>query len=205
MLMTIARRHCLAVAASAALSLLPLVGARAQTGAASFVQALGAQLVDVVNAPGPAAAKRDQLQPILDRDIATDQIALFCLGRYLQVATPSQKQAYVQLFHRVLLNSILGHLGGYRGVRFTIGQSSRQADGDHVGTVIYRPNEEPAQVDWVINEIDGGPKVVDVVADGTSLRTTQRGDYLAYLGRHGGSVDDLIAALRRQVARNDAS
>ncbi len=206
MLMTIARRRCLGLAAVATLSL-PLTGAYAQGGGASqFVHRLGSQLVDVVNAPGPASSKRTQLQPILDENIATDQIAIFCLGRYVQQATPSQREEYVTLFHSVLLNSILGHLGGYRGVRFTVGGTSRLPDGEHVQTTIYRPNEEPASVDWVIGELGGGPKVTDVVAEGTSLKTTQRGDYLGYLDRHGGNVAALIAALHRQIARaNGAS
>jgi phospholipid transport system substrate-binding protein len=205
MLMTIARRRCLGVTAAVALLSLPLTGARAQAGgAAQFVRTLGGQLVDVVNEPGAPGSKRSELQPILDRNIAVDQIALFCLGRYLQDASPAQKQQYVSLFHSVLLNSILGHLGGYRGVRFAVGGSTRQPDGEHVQTTIYRPNEEPASVDWVIDNVDGSRKVIDVVAEGTSLRTTQRGDYLAYLDRHGGSVGALIAALQRQIARENA-
>ena len=204
--MTIARRHCLGLAVAAFLVPLSFGQARAQAGgAADFVRTLGGELVDVVNAPGEPATKRSALQPILDRNIAVDQIALFCLGRYLQQATPAQKQQYTALFHSVLLNSILGHLGGYRGVRFSVGGSTRQPDGQHVQTTIYRPNEEPASVDWVIDDVGGSRKVIDVVAEGTSLRTTQRGDYLAFLDRHGGSVEALIAALQRQIARENAS
>ncbi len=205
MLITLARRNCLGLAAAATMFSLPLASARAQaSGAAEFVRTLGSQLVEVVNAPGPASSKRTRLQPILDQNIAVDRIAIFCLGRYVQTATPAQRQQYVSLFHNVLLNSILGHLGGYRGVRFTVGGSSRLPDGDHVQTTIFRPNEEPANVDWVINEVGGGPKVIDVVAEGTSLRTTQRGDYISYLDRHGGNVEALIDALRRQIARENA-
>ncbi len=200
MLMTIARRHCFALAA-AVISCMPFAQSHAQDSDAQFVRTLGTDLVDVVNAPGSAQSKRPELQPILDHNIAVDQIALFCLGRYIARATPAQRAEYVSLFHSVLLNSILGHLGGYRGVRFTVGQASSFPDGVHVATTIYRPNEEPAAVDWVINDVGGGPKVIDVVAEGTSLRTTQRGDYLGYLDRHGGDVDTLIAALKRQIAR----
>ena len=203
--MTSTNRRRLGLAAALLTLLLPLAPARAQAPDAQFVRTLGAELVEVVNAPGDAAAKRPQLQPILDQNIAVDQIAIFCLGRYLQSATPQQRQEYVALFHSVLLNSILGHLGGYRGVRFTVGSATRFPDGVHVQTTIYRPNEEPAQVDWVINDVGGAPKVIDVVAEGTSLRTTQRGDYLAYLDRHGGSLDALIAALKRQIARENAA
>jgi phospholipid transport system substrate-binding protein len=54
-------------------------------------------------------------------------------------------------------------------------------------------------VQWVVDEVDGHPKIVDVVAEGTSLRLTQRSDYGSYLQQHGDSVDALIAAMRRQV------
>jgi phospholipid transport system substrate-binding protein len=39
-----------------------------------------------------------------------------------------------------------------------------------------------------------------VVAEGTSLRLTQRSDYSSYLSHNGNNVDTLISAMRRQVA-----
>jgi phospholipid transport system substrate-binding protein len=45
-----------------------------------------------------------------------------------------------------------------------------------------------------------GPKVIDVIAEGTSLRLTQRSDYLAYIGRNGNALGPLIDALRQQAA-----
>ena len=47
----------------------------------------------------------------------------------------------------------------------------------------------------------GGPKIVDVVAEGTSLRLTQRDDYASYLARNNDSVQALIDALKRQVGQ----
>ena len=206
MLNPINRRRCLGLAASASFLFLPLGAAFAQAqAAAEFVRNLGSQLVQVVNEPGDASSKREQLRPILDQNIAVDQIALFCLGRYQRDATPAQLADYEQLFHNVLLNSILGHLGSYRGVRFEMGQTSEQPDGAHVETTIYRPNEEPAMVDWVISQAGGHRQVIDVVAEGTSLRTTQRGDYTSYLDRHAGSIEALLMALKRQVAKQSSS
>lgn len=184
-----------------ALSLATVLGRTAQADpatSAAFVHTLGDRLVAVVNESAPAAQKRDQLRPIIDQNIAVDDIARFCLGRYYPTATPAQQQQYVELFHTVLLNSIVGHLGSYRGVSFRVGRATAQADGDHVETTIFRPGESPTDVEWVI--APGTPKVVDVVAEGTSLRQTQRGDYTSYLDRHGGSVPTLIAALTRQVS-----
>ena len=40
---------------------------------------------------------------------------------------------------------------------------------------------------------------MDVVAEGTSLRLTQRSDYASYLTHNGNDVEKLIAAMRRQI------
>jgi phospholipid transport system substrate-binding protein len=55
-------------------------------------------------------------------------------------------------------------------------------------------------VQWVVDSSTGSPKIVDVVAEGTSLRLTQRSDYASYLERHGNDIGQLLAALHRQLA-----
>ena len=68
--------------------------------------------------------------------------------------------------------------------------------------VVNRPNNPPAKVDWVISMGSGGPKIVDVVAEGTSLRLTQRSDYASYITRNGNNVQALIDAMKQQAAQN---
>ncbi len=62
------------------------------------------------------------------------------------------------------------------------------------------PNSAPTNVRWVVSTATGTPKIVDVVAEGTSLRLTQRSDYASYMSRNGNNVDALLAAMKRQVA-----
>jgi phospholipid transport system substrate-binding protein len=42
--------------------------------------------------------------------------------------------------------------------------------------------------------------VVDVIAEGTSLRLTQRSEYSAVISRNGGQISALLAAMRQQIA-----
>jgi phospholipid transport system substrate-binding protein len=56
-------------------------------------------------------------------------------------------------------------------------------------------------VDWIINGASSSPKIIDVVAEGTSLRLTQRSDYAAYLSRNNNNIDALISAMRQQVSQ----
>jgi phospholipid transport system substrate-binding protein len=45
-----------------------------------------------------------------------------------------------------------------------------------------------------------GRRAYCVIAEGTSMRLTQRDDYASFLARNNGDVEALIAALRRQAA-----
>ena len=121
-----------------------------------------------------------------------DGVARFCLGRFWRNATPDQQKQYIALFHDVLLNNISGKLGEYQGVTFTMGRTQSREDTQVVSTTVERPNNPPTNVDWIISEASGSPKIVDVVAEGTSLRLTQRSDYAAYLARNNNNVAVLL-------------
>jgi phospholipid transport system substrate-binding protein len=179
-----------------------LPGARAQgVDAAAFVRQTGDQLINVVNGNAPESVKRQQLQQVVDRTVDVESIARFALGRFWRLATPQQQQEYMHLFHEVLLNSITAKLGEYRGVRFTVGRSVPQEGTIAVQTTIFRPNSGPTEVQWLIANVGGSPRIEDVVAEGTSLRITQRSDYVSYLQHNGDNVQALINALRQQLAQ----
>jgi phospholipid transport system substrate-binding protein len=176
-----------------------LPGRARATDASGFVKDFADQLVAVVNGPQDAAGKKQALARVIDQGVDVDTIARFCLGRFWSTASPQQQTQYTALFHRVLLNNIGGHLGDYQGVSFTLGGTETRGGDDFVETTITRPNAPTASVQWVVESASGSPKVVDVVAEGTSLRLTERNDYASYLGRHGGSIDALLSAMQRQL------
>ena len=200
--MMLSRRVLLASAAAAlVLGSLPGPGARAQgNGAASFVEGFGTQLVAVVNGDGSLAEKEQRVRPLIDKAVDVDAIARFCLGRFAATSSPQQLAEFTQLFHGVLVNNITSKIGEYRGVTFKMGETAMRGSEAYVGTVVQRPSTAPTNVRWVVSTETGAPKIVDVVAEGTSLRLTQRSDYASFLGHNGNNVDALIAAMRRQVA-----
>ena len=188
-------------AASALAAVLPPALAQGVDAAqaTTLVQTLGSQLVAIVNGNGTAAEKQARVAPLMERDVDVDGIARFCLGRFGRAATPQQQQDYVRTFHKVMLSSITTRLGEFRGVTFAVTQTVQREGATLVGTRITRPNQEPAQVQWVVDQVDGQPKIVDLIAEGTSLRLTQRSDYGSFLSRNGGNLEALVAAMRRQA------
>jgi phospholipid transport system substrate-binding protein len=196
------RRRLLAFTATVTLAAACRIApANAQaSGANAFIKSFADQLVAIVNGPDGTAQKKAALSPVIDSNVDVARIAKFCLGRFWSTATPAQQSEYTTLFHQVLLNEISGHLGDYRGVTYSMTGDTPQGDSTLVGTVFYRPNAPPANAKWVVDTSGGAPKVVDVIAEGTSMRLTNRNDYASYLSQHGNSIDALIEALKKQLA-----
>jgi phospholipid transport system substrate-binding protein len=199
------RRQFLSLTAGLALAagLVPGVRAQGADAATAFVKSTGDKLVGVVNGPGSTQEKRRELTQILDTAVDVDGVARFCLGRFWRQASPDQQKNYVELFHQVLVTNITAKLGEYKGVTFVVGRSRTQDEDEIVSTVVNRPNNPPTNVDWVIGSPGSSPKIVDVVAEGTSLRLTQRQDYASYLAHNNYSIDALINAMHQQVEQNN--
>jgi phospholipid transport system substrate-binding protein len=194
------RRHFLTLVAVSAL--FPLsVRAQSADKAAAFVKSTGDRLVAIVNGPGSASSKRAAMTQILNIDVDVDGIGRFCLGRFWRTATPEQQKQYLALFHEVLVTNITSKLGEYQGVTLTTGRAKPQDEEAVVSTTVVRPNNAPTAVDWIIANPSADPKIIDVVAEGTSLRLTQRQDYASYLAHNNSNVDALIAAMKNQVSQ----
>jgi len=198
------RRNCLTAGLLAAASALAPGRVQAQSveRASSFVQQTGDRLVAIVNGNMPPADKRRALTQVIESTVDVDGVAQFCLGRFWRTASPDQQKRFVTAFHEVLVTNITAKLGEYQGVRLTV-QRGRQQDNEAiVTTIVQRPNNPSTTVDWVIQQPTAGPKIIDVVAEGTSLRLTQRQDYASYLTRNNNNVDALINAMKQQSAQN---
>ncbi len=198
---TVALPSCLSRARAQGTSAAGLDPARA----AAFIKETGAELGRLVGGARDAQDKRERLQPFVDRVVDVDAVARFCLGRHWRGATPEQQREYLRLFHGVLLTNIVSRMGDYQKteVKVNIGQPDTREDGVHVPTVVERTGNPPARVSWVVQADGGAPRIVDVIAEGTSLRLTVRSDYTAFLLKHGNDVGALNAALREQARQNE--
>lgn len=176
--------------------------AQSNAQAITFVKSTSDHLVAIVNDRGSPQEKRHRLQEVIDATVDVDDIARFCLGRFWRIATPDHQQQYMALFHDLLLTKIASHFGGYQGVRVTMGLARASADTEIVITTVERPRDPTIQVDWVVSTASGGPKIVDLLAGGTSLRLTQSSDFTAYLARHQYNIHELVEGMRQLIAQN---
>ncbi|MBA5727498.1 toluene transporter [Bombella sp. TMW2.1889] len=167
--------------------------------AKAFVNEFGGKLVAVLNSDTSLDRKREALLPLLRANVDVPGIARYCLGRYWRTATPEQQKLYLELFQDVLLNAVTARVGEYQNISVRLVDSVPSPAGQKVTLQISRPHQPSILMTAVI---DGEPpKVVDLYGEGASMRLTQRSDYTTYLTRHGGQVQTLIDALKRQLGR----
>ena len=198
----ISRRFLLAGFAS-----LASTSARAQqmdiTRATAFVDRAGQDLVNAINDPRlNQTQRRDRVASILRTAIDIEGTGRFILGRYVRQASPAELQDYNKLFDEIIIRNLSARFGEYRGVKFSLGRSQQRTEEDAlVSTLIERPNNPSFTLDWRVADINGQPKVVDVIAEGTSLRLTTRSEYAAVIQRNNGRVASLLDAMRGQIAQ----
>ena len=167
--------------------------------ATAFITKTTTELTGAVNGGASTQAKAAALQQIIDRAVDVTSVGRFCLGRFWRLATPAQQKDYIDLFHRVLVQNITGKVGEYQGVAIAVVHSASREDGVAVTTSVTRPNSTPNRVDWLVSSESGSPRIIDVIAEGTSLRLTQRNDYAAYLSRNNNDIQALLNALKQQA------
>lgn len=191
----------------AALASLGALPARAQqmdiNRATAFVDKAGQDLVNAINDQRlNQSQRRDKVANILRNAIDIEGTGRFILGRYVRQASPAELQDYLKLFDEIIIRNLSSRFGEYRGVKFSLGRSQQRTEEDAlVSTQVERPNTPAFTLDWRVAEINGQPKVVDVIAEGTSLRLTTRSEYAAVIQRNGGRVAALLDAMRGQIAQ----
>ena len=173
------------------------------TRATAFVDRAGQDLVNAINDPRlNQTQRRDKVASVLRYAIDIEGTGRFILGRYVRQASPGELQDYLKLFDEIIIRNLSARFGEYRGVKFSLGRSQQRTEEDAlVSTLIERPNSPSFTLDWRVAEINGQPKVVDVIAEGTSLRLTTRSEYAAVIQRNSGRVASLLDAMRGQIAQ----
>jgi phospholipid transport system substrate-binding protein len=193
-----------------ALAALPVAAAMAPASAQTapsadaakaFINQSGQQLVGVVNSGASTAQKADQLRQLVDQIVAVDTVGDYVLGRYRNVATADQHAQFLALFHQLLSYNITYQIKAYTGISFTVNSAALMGNDMVVDTTINRPGQAAADVGWAVDEVDGAPKIVDVIVAGTSLRITTRNDYASVITSNGGQVAALLTAMQGQIDR----
>jgi phospholipid transport system substrate-binding protein len=170
--------------------------------AIDLVERTGTQLIAIAASDDSAREKRRRLAEIVDSSIDIDDIGRFCLGRFWSSATLGQQALFLAQFRELLITKLAAYLPVYRNVTHIVGSASPVKNMQIVAGIVLRHDHSVMLVNWVVGNSAGGPRIVDVQAEGTSLRVTQRDDFISFLSHHDNSIDQLNDGMGKLVALN---
>lgn len=123
-----------------------------------------------------------------------ETFARLTLGKYWRQASPEQRTAFTQEFHRLLLRSYATSLNAYSGERIEhIGQRNEPGDRLLMQTQMIRAHGAPVRIDYRLHKRESEWKIYDVVIEGISLIMTYRTSFSEEIRRTG--LDALILKL----------
>ena len=155
----------------------------------------------LVNPQVPREQRVTKFREILRTSFDINSIARFVLGRYWRVATPAQREEYLQLFEKLLIKLYEEKFQQYNGQTLTV-VGSRLASGGKFALVASKIKDpaapQPINVEWRVLRGES-LKIADVVVEGISMGLSQRQEFAAVIQRNGGSVEALLNVMRQNA------
>jgi len=155
------------------------------------------------------AGNRQKISGLVDTKIAPyvnfARMTQTAVGRNWAKATPEQQTTLTREFKRLLTNTYAGALSSYRAETIIEYKPLRYAAGESdavVRSVIKGTTSEPVQLDYYLEKMDGGWKVVDMNVAGFRLVENYKGQFNGEISASG--IDGLIKKLTTLNNTNEA-
>jgi phospholipid transport system substrate-binding protein len=144
----------------------------------------------------PFATRVQQLQPIVEQVFDLEQVLQNSIGLRWSSFDPQQKQDLLEAFTRWTVATWVSNFDTYKGEVFRISPTLRKVGADEiVQTEIVPQSGSATRLDYVMRNVGGAWKAVDVLTDGSISRVAvQRSDFRTLLRT--GDPSPLIAQLR---------
>jgi phospholipid transport system substrate-binding protein len=186
----------------AVIAIAPAATAIAAVDPAAMIHQLGSQALAILRPGTPPAQRAAGFRRLFRDNFAVGAIARFVLGPYWRIATPEQRQQFVELLESYVAGVYAQKLADYSGGALrVVATRADGVDGATVTTQAVKPNGgPPVTIDWRLIRVDGSFKISDVIVDNISMATTERAQFASIIERSGGQVDGLLAALRDKTA-----
>lgn len=198
----------LAAAMAAGVAVRPALAASDNAeGARTFLQSLADRTIAVLSKKDLTSPQRiETFRKLFAEGFDVPAIGRFVAGRSWTKATDPEKAAYLAVFEDVTILTWALRFDQYAGEKLVIDNLREEGKAVLLESSIIRPGKPSIRVDWRIEKGGSGYKILDIVAEGSSLAIAQRADYSAVIQQNKGQFDALIKALRdkREKLRREA-
>lgn len=168
------------------------------------IQSMSKLVDDIVKGRLPRVEREARFRTLFQRHFNVRLIGRWVLGRPWRTATPAQRAAYMEVFETYIVKTYTVQLSDYGGDQLRVVGAEKDRGGVAVISHIEPRNkrDRPIVIRWRLHKAGGQLLVRDVIIDGISMSLNQRREFASVYAREG-SVDGLIATLRRKIAELD--
>ncbi len=175
-----------------------------ENGAKRFIESLANEALESLTLQEkPRPERIIKFRKMLHDYFAHRTIAAWVLGRYWRKASQEQKKEYFTLFEELLVETYVDRFARYPGSSLNV--SNAQSSGGRdviVASHLKRTDgQPPVKVEWRLRAREGKFKVIDLIVEGLSMGQTQRSEFASVIRQNGGTVEGLLAELRKKIQR----
>lgn len=171
-------------------------------GAEQFVKNVTKDGIEnIINANIPQKEKDARFEKLFNNALDLKFIGQFVLGRYWRIATPAQREAFIDAYRELNIQTWSKRFDEFKGRRFIFQGTtpSNSANQVFVNTEVPMDQGAPAKVVWRVKQTGDSYKIVDIIIENVSLAITARNEYSAYIKKAPNGVDDLIKDLQKKT------
>ena len=171
-------------------------------GAENFVKNVTADGIEnIINANIPQTEKDKRFEKLFNNALDLDFIGQFVLGRYWRTSTPAQREAFIEAYRKLNVQTWSKRFDEFKGRNFILTGTTPSNTKNQIFVNSEVPMEQgaPAKVVWRVEQKGNSYKVVDIIIENVSLAITARNEYSAYIKKAPNGVDDLIKDLQNKT------
>ena len=170
-------------------------------GAEQFVKNVTKDGIENINANIPQKEKDARFEKLFNNALDLKFIGQFVLGRYWRTASPAQREAFIDAYRELNIQTWSKRFDEFKGRKFIFQGTtpSNSANQVFVNTEVPMDQGAPAKVVWRVKQTGDSYKIVDIIIENVSLAITARNEYSAYIKKAPNGVDDLIKDLQKKT------
>ncbi len=180
--------------------LLPLQWAQAGSPARAVVERFDSRLLEVMREADALGyqGRYARLEPILRQSFDLPYITRLVSGRHWKGWSENQRAKMVAVFSRLTFATYADRFDAYAGEQFKVtAERPLKRQRMLVRCELVKPDGKATQLDYVLHQVAGQWRIVNVVAEGVSDLSLRRAEYAAVIKRDG--FDALITQLNNKI------
>jgi phospholipid transport system substrate-binding protein len=168
--------------------------------AATRVDTLYAALLDTMKQAKQLGLKGryDKLAPVLRKTYDLPLMSRIAVGQHWDSMSAAERESVIAAFARMTAATYASRFDGFSGERFEVLQTADRPNGDKIVMTRIVPSDgKPVQLNYLVRNIGGEWRIIDVYLNGTISELASRRAEFGSILKSGGP-NALVSALTKQ-------